>query len=185
MKVTGKHFPGHGAVTTDSHKSTATDARSRSEIENDMAVFNQLIELQKLDAIMPAHVIYPVFDFQPASGSVFWLKTVLKDRLGFKGIIFSDDLSMKGAQVLGNCTERILASLSAGCDMTLICNNRSGVIKAIDLLPQIQTDKPRSLFHKNNIDYNSLLKTSYWQQCHKEMQRLNELWETQISYSQT
>lgn len=126
---------------------------------------------------MAAHVVYSAFDFQPASGSVFWLKTVLKDRLGFKGIIFSDDLSMESASLLGDCTERILTSLGAGCDVALMCNNRSGVIKAIDLLPQIQTDKPKSLFHKSNIDYNSLLKTSYWQQCHKEMQRLNELWE--------
>ncbi|WVD63433.1 beta-N-acetylhexosaminidase [Utexia brackfieldae] len=176
MKVTGKHFPGHGAVDTDSHKVTPFDRRQKTEIQADMAIFSQLIDLHKLDAIMPAHVIYPVFDDRPASGSAYWLKTVLRQKLNFTGVIFSDDLSMEGAAFMGNYAQRTLAALNAGCDIALICNNRPGVIEALDALSPLNSDKPKLLFHQNRIDYHDLIKTAHWLRCHDSMQRLNEQW---------
>jgi beta-N-acetylhexosaminidase len=176
MKVTGKHFPGHGAVLVDSHKDTAIDKRSREQILHDMRIFTQLMANNKLDAIMPAHVIYPAFDEKPASGSHYWLTTVLREQLAFSGVIFSDDLSMEGAAFMGSYTERTQAALNAGCDMTLICNHRQGVIEVLDHLPYITTTKPKSLLHQNRIDYNDLRKTYRWQCCHEQMQRLNEQW---------
>jgi beta-N-acetylhexosaminidase len=134
MAAVGKHFPGHGFVVADSHVSIPVDERSFDEIaQNDMQPFRQMID-EGLAAIMPAHVIYPKVDDKPAGFSAKWLQKVLRERLGFQGVIFSDDLSMEGATVGGDVTTRSLAALNAGCDMVLLCNRPDLADELLDKL---------------------------------------------------
>ncbi|MDF7667512.1 beta-N-acetylhexosaminidase [Orbaceae bacterium ESL0727] len=184
MKTTGKHFPGHGAVLADSHKVVPIDQRDKKRIEQDMQIFAQLIAAKKLDAIMPAHVIYPAFDDKPASGSCYWLKTVLREQLQFDGVIFSDDLSMEGASVLGNYAERAQAALAAGCDLLLACNNRSGTWTILEHLMQLNakrsllSTKASQLVKQTNLSYSELVKSHEWQVRHDNLIKANQQWTT-------
>lgn len=121
MIACGKHFPGHGWVEADSHVAIPVDSRSLSELQGDLAPFRQLVAQSALDAVMPAHVIFPQIDSRPAGFSPVWL-LMLRQELGFDGVIFSDDLSMEGASVVGGVVERANAAWLAGCDMLLVCN---------------------------------------------------------------
>ncbi|MFZ5592830.1 MAG: beta-N-acetylhexosaminidase [Pseudomonadota bacterium] len=132
MAATGKHFPGHGAVAPDSHIAIANDERSYNDIYlDDIVPFERMIHYG-LAAIMPAHVIYPNVAPEPAGFSPFWMKEVLRRRLGFQGVIFSDDLEMEGASVAGDIVDRAHAALDAGCDMVLCCNDFAAMAKLLD-----------------------------------------------------
>ena len=134
MAVVGKHFPGHGFIAADSHVAIPVDERSYAEIERtDIEPFRRMIDLG-MQAVMPAHVIYPKVDEKPAGFSRIWLQQVLRKHLGFNGVIFSDDLSMEGAVVAGSITQRALAALNAGCDMVLVCNRLDLADELLDTL---------------------------------------------------
>jgi beta-N-acetylhexosaminidase len=121
----GKHFPGHGFVTADSHVALPVDKRSLSDILADDAMPYAWLQ-SALTAVMPGHVIYSRVDKRPAGFSPRWLQAVLRQRLGFEGAIFSDDLSMAAARQLNGrelgFAEAALEALRAGCDLALICN---------------------------------------------------------------
>jgi len=139
MHTVGKHFPGHGYVTADSHLDIPVDEREFVDIElADIVPFRQMISYG-LTAVMPAHVIYPKVDARPAGFSPVWLKDILRGQLGFDGVIFSDDLSMGGATVAGNIVQRAEAALHAGCDMVLVCNKPES---ADELLAGLRWEMP-------------------------------------------
>ena len=131
MKCVGKHFPGHGYVSLDSHLDLPIDDRPAKEVYQDMVTFKDLVD-QGLDAVMPAHVIYSKVDDKPAGFSNVWIQDILKSKLGFDGVVFSDDLSMQGALFIENIKDRVKISLDSGCDMVLICNHPEMVLEVID-----------------------------------------------------
>ncbi len=134
MHSVGKHFPGHGFVSADSHLDIPVDDRTFIDIElADLIPFSQMIHFG-LSAVMPAHVIYSKIDSRPAGFSPIWLKKILRGQLGFEGCIFSDDLSMQGATVAGDIVQRAEAALSAGCDMVLACNSPESVDELLQKL---------------------------------------------------
>ena len=121
MANCGKHFPGHGWAEADSHVAIPVDERSLQEILNDDAKPYEWLDLS-LASVMPAHVIYPKVDKNPAGFSKVWLHSILRKELGFEGVIYSDDLSMEGASVAGSVVKGAEMALDAGCDAVLICN---------------------------------------------------------------
>jgi beta-N-acetylhexosaminidase len=124
MASVGKHFPGHGNVAEDSHAALPVDPRPYGDIAaRDLLPFAQLADAHLLDAVMPAHVLYPAVDAAPAGFSAKWLREILRGEIGFDGLIFSDDLEMAGAHVVGDIVARADAARSAGCDMVLACND--------------------------------------------------------------
>jgi beta-N-acetylhexosaminidase len=134
MAAVGKHFPGHGGVSEDSHEELPVDRRSLQDIEvRDLIPFERLIS-HGLEAVMPAHLVYPSVDPYPAGFSAFWLRRILRQRLGFEGVIFSDDLNMAAAAAAGGYTERAKSALEAGCDVLLVCNNRPAALEVIESL---------------------------------------------------
>lgn len=133
MAATGKHFPGHGSVAADSHIAIPVDDRPWAAIEAlDLKPFVALAN--EIQGVMPAHVIYPQVDAHPAGFSAHWLQKILREQLGFKGVIFSDDLAMEGAVVAGTFADRAKAALDAGCDMVLVCNHRQGALEVLSYL---------------------------------------------------
>jgi beta-N-acetylhexosaminidase len=176
MAATGKHFPGHGSCEADSHVDVPVDPRRYEDIlVDDLVPFERMIHFG-MEAIMPAHVIYSAVDPQPAGFSNFWIRDVLRARLGFQGVIFSDDLSMEGARVAGGYVERARAAFQAGCDMALVCNNPQAAAQVLDGLAGYHDPAAAArlirMHGRGATTRDALLQDARW---HHAVQQLNEL----------
>jgi len=117
MGSCGKHFPGHGYVIPDSHVELPVDDRALEAMQEDILPYRQL----PLDGVMAAHVIYNCIDCNTAVFSNKWI-SYLRNDIKFNGVVFTDDLSMAGAGVVGGMLNRVETAYNAGCDMLLVCN---------------------------------------------------------------
>lgn len=178
MQSVGKHFPGHGGVREDSHVDMPVDHRALEDIlSEDVLSFERMIHYG-LAGIMPAHVIYSAVDERPAGFSPYWLGEVLRNRLGFQGAIFSDDLSMQAAHAVGDFPERVDAALMAGCDMVLICNNEQGVDRVMRSIAGYESAVSQvrlARFHgRKTVPYADLRKSETWKRAVSDISPLIE-----------
>lgn len=178
MAAVGKHFPGHGGVDGDTHTESAVDGRTWREIAaSDLKPFVSLSS--KLSGIMPAHVTFPEVCNKPVGFSHHWLRAVLREQMGYRGVVFSDDLSMAAARVVGPPLDRGQAALNAGCDMVLLCNDPESAIALLEGLEsqneRIQDDghllglSARCRRKQQGFSWPALLKTPFWQEYHNKI----------------
>ena len=174
MASTGKHFPGHGGIEEDSHLVTPIDNRSLSDLEsNDLIPYRELIEV--LDGVMTAHITFPKIDASVVSFSSEWIQTVLRENLNFQGMVFSDDLTMKGADTAGNYTNKAKLSVNAGCDMILICNDRDGAKEILKFFEENnipKSEKVYSMLMSNDVSWKDLEKTALRDEIRTEIDNL-------------
>lgn len=140
MKTCGKHFPGHGFVSGDSHLTLPHDARCMTDLQADIAPFRAL-SAAGMAAVMPAHVVYQEVDELPAGFSKHWLQDILRNEIGFDGVIFSDDMTMEGAVSAGDIKTRCRLAFDAGCDIVLVCNRPDLVDELCNDFRQPENDK--------------------------------------------
>lgn len=138
MPAVGKHFPGHGSCLGDSHLTVPINNKSIEDLQStDLKPFTDLIKANLLDGIMPAYVLYPSIDPHHAAGySAHWLRKLLRDDLHFDGLVISDCLGMKGADI-GDLPSRAQQALEAGCDLLIVANQtRHDLFHCLEHLPK-------------------------------------------------
>ncbi|MBB3142050.1 beta-N-acetylhexosaminidase [Halomonas organivorans] len=171
MAAVGKHFPGHGGVAADSHHELPVDERPLEALrKRDLIPFDALSS--RLGGVMPAHVVYPAFDHRPAGFSPAWLG-MLRESLGFKGAIFSDDLSMAGARTAGAPAERARQALEAGCDMLLVCNDRAAALEVVAACEGRASKRAAKLrYGRARPELDALGALSRWRRVHARLEAM-------------
>ncbi|QOC21267.1 beta-N-acetylhexosaminidase [Wenzhouxiangella sp. AB-CW3] len=176
MRTCGKHFPGHGSVEADSHHEVVVDRRSDTALEEDLSTFAGLSD--RLDGVMMAHVIYPAVDERPAGFSPAWVRECLRGRLGFDGVVVSDDLDMLGAAPAGTLPGRLQQALAAGCDAVLACRAESArsLLEDAPPLPAPAAGRLESLYGKAALTLDEQLQVPEFRAWRDSLKLLAQQW---------
>ena len=174
MACVGKHFPGHGSISEDSHLEKPIDRRAFNEIEKkDLIPFKELIN--NLDGIMTAHILFPEVDERITTFSKIWIKQILKEQMKFEGMIFSDDLSMEGTNEFKRFYDKTKNAIISGCEMILICNNREGAKDALKYFEENKieaSEKTFSMLMANDVSWKDLEKNKIRSKISNELKKL-------------
>jgi beta-N-acetylhexosaminidase len=175
MACTGKHFPGHGGISADSHLEAPVDKRTMADLmERDLVPFAQLNKL--LNGIMTAHITFPNVDHHSVGFSRYWIQQILRQQLNFDGVVFSDDLTMKGADVAGGFKEKAQQALAAGCDMILVCNCPEGAREVLEYMHRAEVDscqKIQQMRAKKSITWQQLTQQSRYDSIRDKLEKIN------------
>jgi beta-N-acetylhexosaminidase len=146
----GKHFPGHGDTDQDSHLELPTVNKTVEELE-EVELKPFIYNIGKgLQVLMTAHVLYPAWDKNyPATFSKIIIQDILRKRLGFQGLVMSDDLEMKAVENLFEFKDIPVLGFKAGLDQFMICNN---VEKSIVLQEQMIHDVEKGKISSNRLE---------------------------------
>ena len=173
MAATIKHFPGHGSVREDTHFDNAIDRRPLARLQaEDLVPFAAGIDAGA-DAVMMAHVAYPQVDPDPAGYSVRWMQDILRGQMGFRGVIFSDDIGMAAAHSAGGVKARIDAHLDAGCDVVLV-SHPEYVAESLAAMAGRNSDTTRlaGLMGRGPMGWDGLLAGTRYEQARSRLQVL-------------
>lgn len=174
MACVGKHFPGHGSISEDSHLEKPIDRRALNEIEKkDLIPFKELIN--NLDGIMTAHILFPEVDERITTFSKIWIKQILREQMKFEGMIFSDDLSMEGTNEFKSFYDKTKNAIISGCEMILICNNREGAKDALKYFEENKieaSEKTFSMLMANDVSWKDLEKNKIRSKISNELKKL-------------
>ncbi len=174
MACVGKHFPGHGSISEDSHLEKPIDRRALNEIENkDLIPFKELIN--NLDGIMTAHILFPDVDERITTFSKIWIKQILREQMKFEGMIFSDDLSMEGTNEFKSFYDKTKNAIISGCEMVLICNNREGAKDALKYFEENKIEASEKIFSMlmaNDVSWKDLEKNKIRSKISNELKKL-------------
>lgn len=178
MAAVAKHFPGHGAVVADSHLKLPVDRREYGILLDDMRPYERLNANGLIAGVMLAHIVYREMDDLPAGFSRYWIDTELRKRIGFGGAVFCDDLSMKATEAYGTMPERARRALAAGCDMVLVCNDRSAARQAVEALNDyanpLSLVRLARLHGTGQVLRETLLASEQWQRATAAVGRFSE-----------
>jgi beta-N-acetylhexosaminidase len=129
----GKHFPGLGGGALDSHHRTPAIERSMEQLwHSDMLPYRNL--RQRLPIVMISHASYPASGHRPASISRFWITDVLTKRIGYRGLILSDDMEMGGILTKATIEDAAVQAVAAGTHLVEICEDPGLLLRAYEAL---------------------------------------------------
>jgi len=147
-----KHMPGHGRALCDSHKQLPTVTASDAELETDIAPFRAL---NQAPIAMTAHIVFTAWDKEsPATQSPWVIEHIIRQRIGFGGLLLTDDLDMEALS--GTVPERAARSIAAGCDVALNCwakmDDMEGIAKALPAMSAVTAARLESALADTRVD---------------------------------